>query len=216
MGYRGKLVEQAKARDLRAEGRTLLDIAQTLGVSKSSVSVWVRDVDFEPQLRRASAHRRPHPQPLAKLAEIADCDRVGAERLGVLSDDAFLAAGAALYAGEGSKTGNAVTFANTDPAMVAFYCAWLRRFFDIDESRLRVRVYLHEGLDLDAAEAFWSDITGVPRAQFRTPYRAKADPSIRRAKHLNGCVYVRYCCARTLREILGLARALLSLEAIPG
>jgi hypothetical protein len=100
--------------------------------------------------------------------------------------------------------------------MVAFHCAWLRRFFDIDESRLRVRVYLHEGLDLDAAEAFWSDVTGVPREQFRTPYRAKADPSIRRAKHQNGCVYVRYCSARTLREILGLVRALLSLQAIPG
>ncbi len=160
--------------------------------------------------------RRPHAQHLAKLAEIEECDRLGVERIGELSDDAFLAAGAALYAGEGSKTGNEVNFANTDPAMVAFYCAWLRRFFDIDESRLRVRVYLHEGLDLDAAETFWSAITGVPREQFRTPYRAKADPSIRRAKHQNGCVYVRYCCARTLREILGLVRALLASEAIPG
>src|SRR5262249_15631205 len=137
-------------------------------------------------------------------------------RLGRLSDDAFLAAGLALYAGEGSKTGNAVTFANTDATMVAFYCAWLRRFFRIDESRLRARVYLHEGLDLDAAETFWSGGTGVPREHFRTPYRAKADPSIRRTKHPNGCVYVRYCCAHTLREILGLIRALLSLEAIPG
>jgi len=207
---------QEKARVMRAEGRTLLDIATTLGVAKSSVSVWVRDVEFEPRARRISANRRPHPQHVAKLAEIAECDELGAERIGSLSDEAFLAAGTALYAGEGSKTANAVTFANTDPAMVAFHCAWLRRFFDIDESRLRVRVYLHEGLDLNEAEAFWSDITGVPREQFRTPYRAKADPSIRRVKHQNGCVYVRYCCARTLRVILGLVRALLSLEAIPG
>ena len=46
-----------------------------------------------------------------------------------------------------------MNFANTDATMVAFFCAWLRRFFTIDESRLRVRVYLHEGLDLDAAES---------------------------------------------------------------
>ena len=77
--------------------------------------------------------------------------------------------------------------------MVAFFCAWLRRFFTIDESRLRVRVYLHEGLDLDAAEQFWSEITGIPSAQFRAPYRAKPDPSIRRNKHEHGCVYVDYC-----------------------
>ena len=107
-------------------------------------------------------------------------------------------------------------FANTDPAMVAFFCAWLRRFFDIDESRLRVRVYLHEGLDLDAAERFWSEVTGVPRTQFRAPYRAKADPTIRLTKHEHGCVYVRYSCSRTHREIMGLVRALLSSSAIPG
>ena len=40
--------------------------------------------------------------------------------------------------------------------MIAFFLAWLRRFFEVDESRLRLRLYLHEGLDLDAANAFWS------------------------------------------------------------
>jgi hypothetical protein len=38
----------------------------------------------------------------------------------------------------------------------------LRRFFVVDESRLRVHLYLHEGLDLDAANAFWSDVTSIP------------------------------------------------------
>lgn len=216
MGYRGKLVEREAARRLRSEGRTIADIATVLGVSKSSVSMWVRDVEIEPPLRRPSPERRPHPQHLARLAEIADCERLGRERIGTLSDDAFLAAGVALYAGEGAKTTNEVKFANTDPAMVAFSCAWLRRFFEIDESRLTVRVYLHEGLDLDAAEEFWSDVTQIPRAQFRAPYRAAADPTIRRTKHEHGCVYVRYGSARTLRQIMGLIRALLSLEAIPG
>ena len=64
MGYRGKVKEQAKARALRAQNRTLADIAKTLGVSKSSVSLCVRDVPFTPslQLRGLSApHRRPHP-----------------------------------------------------------------------------------------------------------------------------------------------------------
>jgi transposase len=216
VGYRGKVEAQEKARLLRAEGRKLADIADLLGVSKSSVSVWVRDVEFEPQPRRASAHRRPHAQHLAKLAEIEECNRRGEERIGRLSDDAFLAAGAALYAGEGSKTDGKITFANTNPEMMAFFCAWLRRFFVIDESRLHVRVYLHEGLDLDGAESFWSDLTGVPRAQFYRPYRAKADTSIRHAKHEFGCGYLDYCCSRTHREVMGLVRALLASDAIPG
>jgi hypothetical protein len=216
VGYRGKVELQEKARKLRADGRTLPDIAAELGVAKSSVSLWVRDVPFEPSGRRSAAHRRPHPHHTAKLAEIADCDARGLARMGVLSEEAFLAAGAALYAGEGSKTDGKVTFSNTNPAMMAFFCAWLRRFFPVDESRLRVRVYLHDGLDLARAEQFWSDVTGVPRGQFGRAYRAKVDRSIRLTKHQHGCGYIDYCCSHTHREIMGLVRALLVSGAIPG
>jgi hypothetical protein len=152
----------------------------------------------------------------AKRLEIERCDAEGLERLGILDEGAFLAAGAALYAGEGAKADHSVVFANTDPAMIRFHCAWLRHFFDIEESRLRGRVYLHQGLDLDAAEEFWSGVTGIPREQFRAPYRAVADPSIRRNKHEHGCAYVIYSCTLTHRRIMGLVRALLSWEAIPG
>jgi transcriptional regulator with XRE-family HTH domain len=213
MGYRGKVELHEKARLMRAENRTLEDIATTLGVSKSSVSLWVRDIPFEVRQRRAAV-RRPHPQHLDKLAEIAACDRLGAERIGTLTDEAFLAAGVALYAGEGAK--GSLVFANMSPAMIRFFCAWLRRFFDVDEKRLRVRVYLHEGLDLDESERFWSEVTGIPRSQFRAPYRAKADPTMRLSKHEHGCAYVRYSCSRTHREIMGLVGALLTSGAIPG
>jgi hypothetical protein len=54
MGYRGKVELQEKARLLRAEGRTLADIARSIGASKASVSVWVRDVPFEPASARAT------------------------------------------------------------------------------------------------------------------------------------------------------------------
>jgi hypothetical protein len=216
MGYRGKLQEQELACAMRARGMTLLDIATALGVSKSSVSLWVRDVPFTPSPRRTGPKRNTHPASRVKQRQIQELDAEGRRRVGVLSDDAFLAAGIALYAGEGSKADGKVVLANTDAAMVAFFCAWLRRFFTVDEARLRVRVYLHEGLDLDRAEEHWSVVTGIPRGQFRAPYRAVADPSIRRAKHEHGCVYVSYNCTRTHRRIMGLIRALLASDAIPG
>ncbi len=46
----------------------------------------------------------------------------GRDRIGQLSDEAFLAAGTALYAGEGSKTDGMVSFANSDPRMIEFFC----------------------------------------------------------------------------------------------
>ena len=63
MGYRGKLAAQEQARRLRAQNMTLADIAAALGVSKSSVSVWVRDVPFTPSPRRYGPQRRTAPRP---------------------------------------------------------------------------------------------------------------------------------------------------------
>lgn len=209
MGYRGKIIEQQTARDLRALGWTLADIADRLGVAKSSVSLWVRDVEFDPRPRRRARKREPNALQRRKAAEIEELIAEGKQRLGSLNEQSFLAAGAALYAGEGSKTDGMVKFANSDPRMVAFFCIWLRHFFDVDESRLTARLYLHQGLDLDRAEAHWSVVTGIPRAQFRKAYRAVPDPSIRKSKHEFGCAYVCYGSSRVHRAIMGLISGLL-------
>ena len=217
MGYRGKLAERQQARQLRGTGLPLAEIAARLGVSKSSVSVWVQDVVFEP-VPRVTRGRRRGPNALQRRRQ-AEIDRLLAEgraRIGRLSEREFLVAGVALYAGEGSKGDGHLRFANSDPRMIFFYCCWLRRFFAIDESRLRVRLYLHEGLDLAATIAYWSALTGIPASQFGKPYRAVPDPSIRHAKHVHGCVTVSYSCSVTHRSVMGLVHALLSGAAIPG
>ena len=116
-------------------------------------------------------------------------DRVVAEvgSIGRLSEREFLVAGVALYAGEGSKGDGSVAFTNSDPRMVAFFCSWLRHFFQVDESRLRVRLYLHQGLDLAAAIAFWSELTGIPSRSLRsrTGRWRTLDP------HRQACAWVR-------------------------
>jgi transcriptional regulator with XRE-family HTH domain len=219
VGYRGKTEEQERARDLRAQGWTYAEICAELGVARSSVSLWVRDVEVDEQAwaARAQANRNfgarrrgPNRLQLAKAAEIDECRALAAEWLGELSERDLLVAGIALYAGEGAKTDGAVKLANSDPRMIQLFVRWLRRFFDIDESRLRLRLYLHDGLDIDEANRFWSKVTGIPIDQFGKPYRAVPDPSIRRSKHPMGCPSVIYSCTRTHRTIMGLQASLLS------
>jgi hypothetical protein len=181
------------------------------------VSLWVRDVEFDP-LPRPPRGRRREPNALQRRRQ-AEVDRLLAEgrtRIGRLSERELLVAGVALYAGEGSKRDGSVIFANSDPRMVMFFCSWLRHFFQIDESRLRVRLDLHQGLDLDDAIAFWSELTGIAQSQFSKPYRAVPDSSIRHTKHVHGCVAIRYSCSVTHRSIMGLVGTLLSGAAIPG
>src|SRR5258705_1964343 len=116
MGYRGKLHEQDQARRLRAQGWTMPDIAARLGVSRGSVSLWTKDVAFQPRLwKRPGGPRRPNVLQRRKAAEIELLMAAGQTRIGQLSDRELLVAGAALYAGEGSKTDERVKVANSDP-----------------------------------------------------------------------------------------------------
>jgi hypothetical protein len=217
MGYRGKLAERQQARQLRRAGLPLAEIAGRLGVSKSSVSVWARDVDFDPLPAPVPGRRRgPNALQRRRQDEIDRLIEEGRARIGQLSEREFLVAGVALYAGEGSKGDGTVRFVNSDPRMVVFFCSWLRHFYEIDEARLRLTLYLHQGLDLAAAVQHWSALTSVPPSQFGKPYRAVPDPSIRHAKHVHGCVTVSYSCSATHRSIMGLVSALLGDAAIPG
>lgn len=217
MGYGGKFVERERARELRAQSWTLQRIADELGVAKGSVSVWVRDVEFTPKPRnRGHSGQRPHPLHLKKLAEIERC-RVEAEAayraLSGRERDLFVLG---LYAGEGSKTGNHVSMANTNPSFLCSFVTWLREEFGVDESRLRARLYLHEGLDLGAAMDFWSEVLGIPISQFHRPYRAPADVSRRLAKHEFGCATVVYSCVSTHRRVMARLAAITSPFDLPG
>jgi transcriptional regulator with XRE-family HTH domain len=222
MGYRGKLAEQQRARELRAQAWTLREIADDLGVAKSSVSVWTRGVAFDRNARRSATTGRrargsDHPLRRRKLEEIERLRVEGIERVGSLTDRELLMAGLGLYAGDGSKRGGEVRFANSDPRLIRLFCVWFRRFFDVDRARLRVRLYLHEGLDLPAATAFWSEVTEIPESQFTKPYRATPVQGIRNNKHEHGCAHVAYGCTHTHRRIMGLMEALVSAEVVaPG
>ena len=162
MGYRGKVEEQERARELRADGWTMPEIAEKLGVSRSSVSLWTRDVPYLPRRHRANNYERRGPNVLQRRKQ-DEIDRLlaeGRERIGRLSEREFLIAGTALYAGEGFKV-RPLGMANTDPAILVFFVRWLRHFFDVDESRLKMTLYLHVGLDIDVATEYWSRLVDI-------------------------------------------------------
>jgi transposase len=108
MGYRGKVIERQQARQLRRTGLPLAEIARRVGVSKSSVSLWVRDVEFDgPPLRAARGRRRdPNALQRRKQGEIDRLLEEGRVRIGRLTERDFLGAGWRCTPGRGpSGTG---------------------------------------------------------------------------------------------------------------
>jgi hypothetical protein len=216
MGYAGRVEDRERARCLRASGCTVPAIAAELKASKSTVSRWVADVPFTPGPRHRGGPTAAHPMHLARLRDEADAAEAARSEIGQLSERDLMMVGLALYAGEGAKTGNAVRFANTDARLIRLFLRWFRSSFELDESKLRIALYLHEGLDLDAAVSYWSVLCSIPPSQFTRPYRAVANPSRRAAKHPMGCPSVRYADARVFRRVLAGVDALDCFLSFPG
>ncbi len=193
------------ARELRRSGLGYQQIAAELGVSKSSVSLWVRDLPRPPRLsyeecrkRHAEAVRRYWAAERPARAERRDAVRLAAiAAAGVLSEREVLIAGAIAYWCEGSKNkphrrGDRVAFINSDPALVRFFLHFLD-VAGIDRSRLIFRVYIHQTADIAAAERFWLAVADAEPSQFRKATLKKHNPATTRRNRGNeyhGCLRV--------------------------
>ena len=213
MAHGGKVFERARARDLRAAGWTMPEIAAELRVARSSVSLWCRDVPYTP--RRPRPTPGVHPFHLRRLDELETFRRESVDAIGRLSERDLTLYVLGLYHGEGAKTDRSLRLANTSPQILVAFVTWLRRTFDLDEQRLRVRVYLHEGRDLEVAEHFWSEYLSIPRSQFQRAQRVEAR-RMGAGKHPFGCATVIYSDASIHRRVMASIAAISSAIANPG
>lgn len=166
---------RARARDLRRRGLTYDQIQAELGCSKSSISLWVRDLpkpdrpDAAEQARLAARKRWDHE--LALRDEIRTRTKHEAStQIGPLTDRELFMVGVALYWAEGTKDKTyarreRATFVNSDADVIRIYLAWLR-LLGVTPDRLSCRVMIHESADVEGAEKYWADLVGVAPSSF--------------------------------------------------
>ena len=183
-----KDADRAKARELRMQGLDYNRIAAELGVSKGSVSLWVRDLprpeplSYEECRRRAAegvrrywAAERP-----VREAEREAARAAAAAQIGPLNEREILIAGAIAYWCEGAKNKpyrrtDRVIFMNSDPALIGLFLRFVETA-GIGRDRLIYQVQIHESADVDAAQKFWLSVTGADPAQFRRPTLKRHNP----------------------------------------
>jgi transcriptional regulator with XRE-family HTH domain len=166
-----KTAERELARALRREhGVSVKRLARMLGVSKSSVSLWVRDIELSPEqtaaLRAAAVGGGAYHR-AAGLARRRAAQTQG--RAFARLCHANHVAGCMLYWAEGSRSRHVVEFVNSDPQMLRFFVAFLRRWFPACETKIRISCNLftdHAERQRDV-EDFWLTSLGLPRAALR-------------------------------------------------
>ncbi len=168
-----------RALELRRQGWSYKMITTELGVNKSTLSGWLRN---EPRpdpvkgvavVRSQLARVRSAATKSARhLSQISDLQLKAAseiqEMLGDnLSDRELFIAGLMLYWGEGSKTQDNITLANTDPQIIRLFVVWVERCLGVPRQQLGLRVYLYPDSDVEAAESYWAEVAGVSKDQFK-------------------------------------------------
>ncbi|MFF9277625.1 helix-turn-helix domain-containing protein [Streptomyces griseosporeus] len=176
---------RAQARELRRQGWTYDQIQVELGCSKSSISLWVRDLpkperrDPAEQAKLASRKRWEHE--LAVREEERQRTKEAAVRaIGALSPRELFLVGVGLYWAEGTKDKpydrrESVTFVNSDPGMIQVYLAWLD-LLGVQRERLRFHVMIHENADAAGAERYWAELVGADLSSFNKTTLKRHNP----------------------------------------
>ena len=216
----------AKARELRTRGYTYLEIASELGVSKSSVSLWVRDmprvgrISYEEIRKRntAGVNRYRSAEGLRREARRQAISAAAAAQIGELTDREILIGGAVAYWCEGTKNkpyrrlDNKVVFINSDPKLILFFL----RFLEVavmERERICCQLSIHASADVVRAHMFWQQVTGMPEEQFGQPTLKRHNPKTVRKNtgdDYNGCLVIRARRGGELyRQIEGWASAVM-------
>ncbi len=215
-----------KARQLRALGQDYEEIAAALGVAKSTVSLWVRDLPRVPRSSTAEGRKRSTEgtdRYWAAYRQVTEATRAAARasaaaEVGELTNRELVLAGAIAYWCEGSKNrpgpwNDHVAFTNSDPALIRFFLRFLEANGTPQED-ISFRVYIHESADVESAQRFWLDATGGSLAQFRTPTLKRHNPrTVRKnlGEGYHGCLRVDVRRSRVLyHKIEGWAAGVMS------
>ncbi|MEU5631019.1 hypothetical protein ACH47C_05520 [Streptomyces rishiriensis] len=194
---------RARARELRLQGWTYDRIEAELGCSRSSVSLWVRDLP-RPERRRTAeeassiARRGWEAKLRARDEERQRTKEAARQAVGGLSPRELFLVGVGLYWAEGAKDKpyqrrERVAFINSDPGVIEVYLAWLD-LLGVEREHLRYTVTIHEDADVAGAEGYWAALVGADRSRFNKTTLKKHNPKTVRkntGESYRGCLVIK-------------------------
>src|SRR3989344_8520186 len=158
---------------LRNQGLSYGEIRKQINVAKSSLSLWLKDIELSPEHKKRLYTKRirilaigPKSQKERRHREVEEIiSKAKSEVQLPLSSETFKMMGAALYWAEGRKKG-LCEITNSDPCMIAFMVKWFELIFGIKAQDLKAYLNIYPQQDESKVKEFWSDLTGIPTERF--------------------------------------------------
>lgn len=170
-----KPLEKQKARTLRSQGKSIKSIAKEIGVSPSTVSRWVKDIqlsetqlDYLKQSQKQWASQNKGAQQNKECALLTRQKFQKTGRIKAREMDFLHMQGCMLYWAEGSKDKNRVEFVNSDVNMMKLFIKFLRKCLSIKDENISLRVTCHSDKveEIEEIKTFWSCELALPIQNF--------------------------------------------------
>lgn len=183
---------------MRKQGVSYNDITKELGVPKSTLSFWLKDIPLSKQHRERLYTARIRNM---SLGSQSNKERRGREVEAIiesakkeislpLSCDTFRLFGAALYWAEGSKYG-AVQITNSDPLLILFMTHWFEDVFQVSRKTFKIWLNIYPHQNDKALKKFWSSLTGIPVSQFGKSFVKPISKGVKKNNLYYGTVKMR-------------------------
>lgn len=204
-----------RARQLRTENRSFSEIQKILKVPKSTLFSWVKDLP-RPLKFLNTPERLEKMREMALVANKAKYQRINDSLLTKVTNEVAKTdleklpkkvLLSLLYWAEGDKGDKSViNFANTDPRLHLLFVQLLRQTFNLDESRFRVRLHLHNYHHEETVKRFWSNHLKIPENQFNKTYLKERSKEKTFRKNFGGICFIKYNSVYLQRELTLFAR----------
>ena len=162
---------KSRAVRLRENGWSYTDIQKRLGVSKSTLSGWLKAVPYEPN---AIVKKRIKNGPIksiiarnkVKVSEVVETKLLAAREVGDFSKRDLFILGIGLYMGEGAKVYEQVQVINADPKIIRLAVEWFEICCGLTKDNFKIKLHIYPDNSEKSAKNYWSKVTGIPKSQF--------------------------------------------------
>lgn len=215
--YSSKIKEAALI--LRKQGRSLLEIAQKIGVAKSTASLWLsseKNRSLYGTMTKQEWMKHIQKMSVTALHERTINRQRDREELAkkqitnlVTPIETKRALLALLYWAEGAKGKTVLDFANTDPELCLIFIKLLHECYVLDETKLRIRLHLHKYHDELNQKQFWSQLLEIPTSQFNaTIWKKEPNSGKRYRQNYHGICFVKYNSVDLQKKLMAYAHIL--------
>ena len=189
---------------LRKKGFSIGKIEHRLGIPRSTLSGWLRDIELSKKQKekltqnwkkalvkaRKKAVLWHNAQKEKRLKEAKEQALKTVETIDITDKKILELALAILYMGEGTKSKVETAMGNSDPLILKFFLATLKAIYNLDLKKVKCQLSLRADQNPEKMKRFWSKELSIPIDNFGYVNRDKRTVGSKTYPRYKGVCYI--------------------------